>query len=393
MILQRVTFDEIVAAGAPYHPQSRALAPSIAIPHTAIADSPDDLVILDDAVLTPPVGIAWRGFWLGDAVQYLGPGLDWQRAAWLPGHYDPASGTIDIDPAWLQPTETLGAPLFFVDSTIGSSNFAHFVFDTLPYGLLYRRARRALPAIRPILQPLKFPHQAALFDPVFGIPYSQSLQHRTDRPVLVKHLAVPRRQTDLEHTPWRFSFAGIRHIRDAVIERWAGIAHGGVQPGYGRPPRLNWRRRGSAASRAREAAVASRGAPLKVHLHRIQDVEALRRTGNLRGRNFANLEALGPLLLGKGYVVYEPALVPLDQVVCDLSRAETIVALHGAGLANCIFAPPGARIFEITGHDSTWRCLEALSAVLGHEFTELRQPRPADPDCPLLDLVALAARL
>jgi capsular polysaccharide biosynthesis protein len=124
-------------------------------------------------------------------------------------------------------------------------------------------------------------------------------------------------------------------------------------------------------------------------LHRIQNLDELRASGNLRGRNFSNLDALCELLLSKGYVAYEPALIPIEHLVASLSQAEVIVAIHGAGLANLVFAPAGTRVYEITGRDSTWRCFEALSAILGHHFTELHQPDPPEADNPFIDLQRL----
>jgi capsular polysaccharide biosynthesis protein len=133
--------------------------------------------------------------------------------------------------------------------------------------------------------------------------------------------------------------------------------------------------------------------PLKIHLYRVQDVDALRRAGNLRGRNFANLDAFCHLLLARGYVVFEPGQTPLEFLVDALSRAGVIVGIHGAGLANFVFSPPGTRIYEITGEDDTWRFLEAASAVLGHDFTRVRQSGSPDPEKPSLNIAQLARTL
>jgi hypothetical protein len=244
--------------------------------------------------------------------------------------------------------------------------------------------------------PLKFPHQRQLFEAVFDFPYDNIMVHRNHQPVLIKHLAVPRRQTDMEHSPWRFSFAGIRHIRDAALRRCGhSFANPDQQPEATRSSARSWFGRSGLNKTPLQEKSATRAARpgLRIHLHRIQDVETLKQSGNLRGRNFTNFDALSKLLLAKGYVVYEPALLPLEHIVASLSQAETIVAIHGAGLANFVFSPPGTRVYEITGHGSTWRCLEALAAVLELDFTELCQPQPADPDKPFLDIEALASVL
>ncbi|HEX3861643.1 MAG TPA: glycosyltransferase family 61 protein [Stellaceae bacterium] len=392
MILKCAGFDEVVDAGARYHGPSRRAEPTLQIAHNGIADSPDDLVILDDAVLTPHAGIAWRGFWIADAVQYMGPNRDWTTANWLPGRYDAATHTIDIDARHLEPQLRIEEPLFYVDTTIGSSNFGHFVFDTLPYGLLFQRVRRSVPAIRPIVLPFSYQNQEELFEVVFDFAYQDVVRHLHYMPILVEQLAVPRRQTDMEPMPWRFSFAGLRHVRDAAVRRWAHLPPAAAQA---RP--AGWRDlvRSSRLSPARRREIRKRemASGAKVYLHRVQDVDALSRAGNLQGRNFTNIAALTPLLSAKGYAVHDPATTALDDLVAILSRAEVVVAIHGAGLANSAFAPPGTQIYEITGPDSAWRCFEGLSAVLGHDFTELCQSRQADPQHPSLDIERLATVL
>jgi hypothetical protein len=397
MILKRASFNDLVAAGAQYHAPSRPREPSLQIPLTTVNDSPDDFVVLDNAVLTPPVGVAWREFWVADAIQYMSPA--WRTADWLPGGYNAADDTIDIASARLEPEATIREPLFYVDSTVGSYNFGHFMYDTMPYGLLFQNVRRILPELRPIIAPLKFPHQRQLFEAVFGSRYDRCAFQPTEAPLRAERLVVPRRLTNLDEPPWRLSFAGVRHIRAAALRRWGSAPSGfSDRPAVGLPHRPAWRGwlpfSGTARRAHRpEAADARPRAPLKIHLHRLQDVAALRQTGNLQGRNFSNIDALPAMLLRKGYVVYEPSLLPLDFLVPNLGQADSIVAIHGAGLANFVFSPPGTRIYEITGHEGTWRCLEALSTVLGHHFTELRQSRPADPANPSLDLAMLEAAL
>src|SRR5437763_3585539 len=223
MILKRASFYDIVAAGAEYHPPSRPRESSVEIPYATITDTPDDFVILDNAVLTPPVGVAWRGFWLADAIQYMGGGPKWKTANWLPGRYDSITDTIALDPSWLTPDLILKETSFYVDSTIGGYNFGHFVQDMLPYGLLFRRIRHSIDRMRPLIAPLKLPHQEKLFQVVFDFPYKDCVRPANDRPILIERLIVPRRQTNFDGSPWQLSFAGVRHIRDAAVQRWWGV--------------------------------------------------------------------------------------------------------------------------------------------------------------------------
>ena len=219
--LKCATFDEIVAAGAKYHPPSRPAERPLRIPHTQITDSRDDFVILDNAVLTPEAGIAWRGYWIADSIQYLGPGRDWQTAPWLPGKYDAVTNTIDIDSVNLQAKTSYDQPLFFIDATIGKENFAHFIFDTLPYGALFQKVRQNISTLLPLVRSFEFPHQEPLFNAVFDFCYKDSVCYGGGVAVRVKQLVLPRRQTDFEGPSWRLPFAGVRHIRDSALRRWA----------------------------------------------------------------------------------------------------------------------------------------------------------------------------
>jgi len=63
--------------------------------------------------------------------------------------------------------------------------------------------------------------------------------------------------------------------------------------------------------------------------------------------------------------------------------------MHGVGLANLLFCPLGARVFELRSHEGNWRSLEATSLALGHRFGAVVQPAPADGDAPYLDVDAI----
>jgi len=53
--------------------------------------------------------------------------------------------------------------------------------------------------------------------------------------------------------------------------------------------------------------------------------------------------ALKPL----GFATFVAGEAPMTEQIRAFSRAQVIVAAHGAGLSNLIFAPPGAFILEI----------------------------------------------
>jgi capsular polysaccharide biosynthesis protein len=133
------------------------------------------------------------------------------------------------------------------------------------------------------------------------------------------------------------------------------------------------------------------GPDLKVYLYRRPGT--IPTEGLQVGRDFDNIDALGRLLLDNGFIAFDPGAVPLPEIVPLLQHAKQVVSVHGAGLANVLFCRPGTRVFEIRSPWGAWRSLEALSTVLGHDFTALQQSLPDDAEIPRIDLDELIALL
>jgi hypothetical protein len=106
----------------------------------------------------------------------------------------------------------------------------------------------------------------------------------------------------------------------------------------------------------------------------------------LQGRNFSNHYQLFEELMKEAFIIFEPGWMTLDQIGGMLARAGTVAGVHGAQLANLVFCRPRTRVFEIRGYPGNWRSIEALCAVLGHDFTALQQGRPTNPDAPEFDV-------
>jgi capsular polysaccharide biosynthesis protein len=68
---------------------------------------------------------------------------------------------------------------------------------------------------------------------------------------------------------------------------------------------------------------------------------------NVRGGRIANFADLGPLLERHRVTIVDPAALAWSEQLSLFARAECIVGPHGAGLANLVFAPPGAKVLEI----------------------------------------------
>jgi len=70
-----------------------------------------------------------------------------------------------------------------------------------------------------------------------------------------------------------------------------------------------------------------------------------REQSNRRLLNEAEVEAL---LTQRGFRIIVPGEMRVPEQIAAFSRARVVVAPHGAGLANMVFAPPGATLVEIT---------------------------------------------
>ncbi len=68
---------------------------------------------------------------------------------------------------------------------------------------------------------------------------------------------------------------------------------------------------------------------------------------NVRGGQITNFAELCPLLDRHRVTIVDPAALAWSEQLSLFAHAELIVAPHGAGLANLVFAPPGAKVVEI----------------------------------------------
>lgn len=88
-------------------------------------------------------------------------------------------------------------------------------------------------------------------------------------------------------------------------------------------------------------------------------------------RNLSNAEAFEDLARSRGYAALTPASGNLTAQVAGCAAAERILAVHGAALANLLFAKPGAEVVEVFAADFCKSVYLALAASLGltHHFS------------------------
>ena len=106
-----------------------------------------------------------------------------------------------------------------------------------------------------------------------------------------------------------------------------------------------------------------------------------------------------PHLKKLGFATVQPERLGLVEQAKLFSAAECIVAPHGAGLANIVFAPTGAHLVELFHPDAKAVCYQELAQVCGLRYSRLTghpggSPKAADftIDVRVLELAALLER-
>ena len=85
-------------------------------------------------------------------------------------------------------------------------------------------------------------------------------------------------------------------------------------------------------------------------------------------------EQLEELLAARGFRIVHLESMDWREQVTAFASAKVIAGAHGAGLANQVFAPPGATLIELTNGQMFNRCFEWIAHVAGHAY------RPIDSD-------------
>jgi capsular polysaccharide biosynthesis protein len=115
-------------------------------------------------------------------------------------------------------------------------------------------------------------------------------------------------------------------------------------------------------------------------------------------RTVANPHEVSAVLERFGFEVVEPETLSFAEQVRTFSAAEAIVGCHGAGMANCVFARPGAHVLELfqPGYVnlSTYRLVRAAGMRYAYLVGGAAGParRGKDRDV-VVDTVALATLL
>lgn len=97
-------------------------------------------------------------------------------------------------------------------------------------------------------------------------------------------------------------------------------------------------------------------------------------------RKVRNREAVLDFFRGAGFDIIRPESLSLAGQMEIFGRASVVAGQAGAGLANMVFAPPGARIIAFTGHPmdvEPHRYWASMARALGHEFHQVAFGAPS----------------
>ena len=84
-----------------------------------------------------------------------------------------------------------------------------------------------------------------------------------------------------------------------------------------------------------------------------------------RKRRLVNEQALEDELSSVGFSIVHPEDTPFKDQIALFSKAQFIVAPHGAGLSNIVWADPPCRVLEIFPSDIFNDCYARLAVSLG----------------------------
>ena len=89
------------------------------------------------------------------------------------------------------------------------------------------------------------------------------------------------------------------------------------------------------------------------------------------GRRVQNEPQILPLLARHGFEVVHAEKLSFEQQVALFSSAQIVVAVHGAGLSNLVFAPAGARALELRSPTHTNECFRSVARHRGLDYHTL----------------------
>lgn len=91
------------------------------------------------------------------------------------------------------------------------------------------------------------------------------------------------------------------------------------------------------------------------------------RRGSL-ARGLSNEDEIVDVLVERGFACVRLERLAMSEQARLFQDAEIVIAPHGAGLANMVFAAPGLRVIELIPDGVMNWCYRHLAAASGHEY-------------------------
>lgn len=230
--------------------------------------------------------------------------------------------------------------------------------------------------------------EALYFTPTLGaLPF---VEMREDKPVMVRPASLPSIPRAALFVPWGGRFNYGHFVLDGLTSL-AALAENGFLETHQviAPPLTEWQRtlthmflgRNKASVReiaaplvaAKEVVFASSmnhflhapNAPLAKVRERLMAAVDLPDSGKRRlyltrrgdeKRRMVNEDELEAVLRSRGFEIIDTAALSVDAQIAAFRDAEIIIAATGAALTNCLFCPPGAKVFELqpTNYTGIW---------------------------------------
>jgi capsular polysaccharide biosynthesis protein len=101
-----------------------------------------------------------------------------------------------------------------------------------------------------------------------------------------------------------------------------------------------------------------------------------------RTRRYVQEPQLWPHLEKRGFTRVDPGSLTVQQQIDVFSRAEAIVAPHGAGLTNVTFSPPGVKVLELFASTYVHLGLWAICKAIDADYHYLVADGPGGPNGP-----------
>ncbi len=149
----------------------------------------------------------------------------------------------------------------------------------------------------------------------------------------------------------------------------------------GHPALLGWLRNIGRASAARSSSARRLAAELSSS-GRLY----LSRSGVGVKRALQNEDEVIALLERYGFTTFDPAAHSFAEQAGALAASEAVVAVHGAALANAVFAPPGCRMLELRSPAAGTLAYAIVAAALGLDYEAIAgEPSSGSDAFPLND--------